>query len=327
MGLGAFARRALRDGLTQVDERALAPLLARFDKPALVSLLFHGVFESRREVESGVVHPQEAMMTSDFAQLIEYFSGEGYRFVGIDEIERGLPEGHYVCITFDDGYASTARIVGLLRAYSIPAAVFVSTDYVESGKRYWWDAVYDERMSRGASEGEIAREIAHLERKLPLEVDRYLTSEFGADALRPRSDLDRPLTAAELRALAADEHVTIGNHTSGHVVLAGRAPDIVRDELDAAQAYLRRTLGAAPTSVSYPEGAYDATTVAIARDLGFESGFTTARRRERLPVAGPRLYELGRFQLRASADLSRQLRATRSELRLTDAARHARRPG
>ena len=321
-----LARSAIRDGLTQLDERVLAPLLARFEKPALVSFLFHGVFESRQEVESGVVHPQEAMTTSDFAQLVEYFSGAGYRFVSSGEIEQGLAEGRYVCLTFDDGYASTARIVDLLRTYSVPATVFVSTSYVESGKRFWWDAVYDERSRRNASEGEIVREIAHLERQPPDEVDRYLTTEFGADVLRPRSDLDRPLTVAELRDLAADGHVTIGNHTAEHVVLSGRTADLVRGELEKAQAYLRRALGTAPRAVSYPEGAYDAGTLEVVRDLGFASGFTTVRRRERTPLSGARLLELGRFQPRRSADRSRQLRVARSELRLADLARRVRRP-
>ena len=322
-----LVQSAIRDGLTQFDERVLAPLGVRFEQPGLVSFLFHGVFETRSEVESGVAHPQEAMTTSDFERFIEYFSGVGYRFVSVTDIERGLDEeGRYVCMTFDDGYASTVRIVRLLRAYSVPAVVFVSTDYVESGKRYWWDTVWDERTRRGASASEIAREIGFLERQLPEAVDRHVAREFGPSAARPKSDLDRPLTAHELQELATEEHVTIGNHTAEHVVLAGLDPELARTQLEDAQHYLERTLGTPPTSVSYPEGAYDAATLEIARGLGFASGFTTVRRREQRPT-GPRLLELGRFQLRRSTDPTRQMRAARSELRLADAARGALRRG
>lgn len=318
--------RALRDGLIHLDERVLAPLGVRLERPALVSFLFHGVFASRDEVESGVVHPQEAMTTSDFEQLVEHFSGAGYRFVSVAEIERGLGEdGRYVCMTFDDGYATTTRIVELLRAYSVPAVVFVSTSYVESGKRYWWDAVYHERLRRGAGPAAVADEISVLERQLPDAIDAYLEREFGRRATRPLGDLDRPLTEAELRDLAADEHVTVGNHTARHVVLAGADADVVRRELDDAQRYLERTLGSAPTSVSYPEGAYDDAVLEIVRDLGFVSGFTTVRRKERAPVAGARLHELGRFQLRRGSSIARQARAVRSELRAADAARGIRR--
>ena len=324
----SLVQGAVRDGLTQLDELVVAPLSGRFEQPALVSFLFHGVFESRSEAASGVAHPQEAMTTSDFEQLVEYFSGAGYRFVSVAEIESGLEEqGRYACLTFDDGYASTARIVDVLRKYSIPAVVYVSTSYVDSGKRYWWDAIYDERSKRGAGERAIAREIGFLERRPPEEIDRYVEREFGQGASRPKSDLDRPLTPEELKHLASEEHVTVGNHTSEHAVLAGAGSGLVRKQLEDAQLYLERILGAVPTSVSYAEGAYDAETVTVVRDLGFASGFTTVRRRERLPIAGAQLLELGRFQLRRSADLTRQLRVARSELRLADAARGVLRRG
>jgi peptidoglycan/xylan/chitin deacetylase (PgdA/CDA1 family) len=268
------------------------------------------------------VHPQEAMTLADFDVLFEYFTGAGYRFVSVADIERGLdPSGRHVCITFDDGYASTARIVELLRRYSAPAAVFVSTGYVESGKRYWWDVVYEARSRRGASERDIGREIARLERAAPEVLDRHVVHEFGAAALEPRGDLDRPLTEGELRALAADEYVTIGNHTAEHVVLADRPAELVRRELSEAQMYFERTIGVTPTSVSYPEGAYDEAVIGIVRAMGFASAFSTLRRRERHPISTTRRYALGRFQLRRGSDLRRQLRALRSELRLADAAR------
>jgi peptidoglycan/xylan/chitin deacetylase (PgdA/CDA1 family) len=320
--------RTIREGLTQLDERIIAPVGARLERPALLSLLFHGVFESRDEAESGVVHPQEAMTLADFEALIEYFAHAGYRFVSVADVERGLdPRQRHVCITFDDGYASTLRIVELLRRYAVPAAVYVSTGYVESGKRYWWDVVYEARSKRGADEREIAREIRRLEREAADVVDRYLVDEFGAASTRPRGDLDRPLTEGELRELAAEELVTIGNHTAGHVVLSDRPAELVRRELAEAQAYLERTIGVAPTSVSYPDGAYDEDAVGIVRDAGYASAFTTVRRRERHPIAAERLYELGRFQPRRSSDLRRQLATMRSELRLADLARGLRRRG
>lgn len=325
MASGAIARN-IRDGLTAVDERVLAPIGARVERPALLSLLFHGVFETRAEAASGIVHPQEAMTVADFDTLFEYFSQAGYRFVSVGDVERGLdPTALHVCITFDDGYASNLRIVELLRRYSVPVAVYVSTRYVESGNRYWWDVVYEARCKSGATEAEIASEIVALERELPETVDRYLDAEFGAASTRPRGDIDRPLSEGELRKLAAEEHVTIGNHTAGHVVLADRPAELVHEELRAAQSFLERAIGVAPTTVSYPEGLYDADTVGIVRDLGFASAFTTVRRRERHPISAARLFELGRFQLRPGSDLRRQLRALRSELRLADLARGLRR--
>ena len=216
-------------------------------------------------------------------------------------------------MTFDDGYASTVRIVDLLRAYSVPAVVYVSTGYVESGKRYWWDTVWDERLRRGTSASEIAREIGFLESQLPAAVDRYLAREFGPSAARPK-------VTSTARSPRGSSRISRRRSTSRSATTRPSmwcspawTPSWRARELEDAQLYLERALGTPPTSVSYPEGAYDAATLGLARDLGFASGFTTVRRGSDTPP-GRRLHELGRFQLRGArseeADRSGSQRAS-----------------
>lgn len=64
----------------------------------------------------------------------------------------------------------------------MPATIFVSTNYVMSGKRYWWDTVYYERRRRGSTDDAIAREIAFLEMRKPERIHDYLLREFGTNA-------------------------------------------------------------------------------------------------------------------------------------------------
>lgn len=109
------ARRALRNAATFVDRR-VARVGLRLERPGLISLLFHAVFDSQEEIDSGVIHPQEAITSNAFKRFVEHFSDAGYRFVSLADVEDGLEaSGYYVCATFDDGYANNARILETLR--------------------------------------------------------------------------------------------------------------------------------------------------------------------------------------------------------------------
>ena len=67
----------------------------------------------------------------------------------------------------------------MLEEYGVPAAIFVSTDHVSRGRRFWWDTVYVERRRRGAPPDAIEREIAALKGRSPGSIDADLVSEFG----------------------------------------------------------------------------------------------------------------------------------------------------
>ena len=52
---------------------------------------------------------------------------------------RRIPD-RTVVITFDDGYADTIHDAApILAEHGIPATVFVSSDYVDSSREFWWD--------------------------------------------------------------------------------------------------------------------------------------------------------------------------------------------
>ena len=162
-----------------------------------------------------------------------------------------------------------------------------------------------------------------LGRELPAVIDGYLRREFGQGSTTPCEETDRPLRRDEVKMLSLDELVTIGNHTADHIPLTHLDDDGVREELLEAQGYLRDLTGAAPFVVAYPDGAHDADVVAVAREVGFRCGFTTRRRKERLPITADRLLRLGRFELDPGRDVDRQLLVIRSDLQLANSVRRA----
>jgi peptidoglycan/xylan/chitin deacetylase (PgdA/CDA1 family) len=109
---------------------------------------------------------------------------------------------------------------------------------------------------------------------------------------------DRPLSVAELHALADDGFVEIGCHTRTHPVLAGLAPQMQRQEIRHARRDLEAIIGTPVTSFSYPFGRradYDAGTVALIRDAGFSCACSTF---DGLVGARTDPFQLPRFQVR-----------------------------
>jgi peptidoglycan/xylan/chitin deacetylase (PgdA/CDA1 family) len=317
-------RGGARDALTLVD-RALSHVGERFERPSLISFLFHSVFADEREIRSDEVHPQEAVTAEDLRMLVEDFLARGYSFVAGTHIERGLDaSASCVWLTFDDGYANNLRLAELVREYEVPATLFVSTGYVESGRRFWWDTVYAERRRQGVSADRIDHELGLLTDCSLDDIDSYVAREFGADADRARSDLDRPLTRRELAELARVDGIEIGNHTVDHAVLPQLQVEQIEVQLRGAQEYLHEVVGAAPRSVSYPEGRCDARVIEAARAVGFAVGITTVPRKDRVPLDPERMLELGRFQLRSGESHRTQTRVIRSAVQAGNAVRRLR---
>jgi peptidoglycan/xylan/chitin deacetylase (PgdA/CDA1 family) len=317
--------RVARETLTRVD-LAVSHVGVQFERPALIALLFHSVFENDAEIETDVVYPQEAITRERLRCLVDNLLVAGYRFVATPDVERGLePGGRYAWLTFDDGYANNLRLVEVLAEYQVPATLFVATGYVESGRRFWWDAVYAERRRRGQPVDVVKREIESLRRRPVDAIAGYLEHEFGPDATRPRTDLDRPVTEEELKALAASPFVELGNHTVEHPLLDSLEAEAIERELRGAQTYLDRLTGTAPKAVSYPNGNYDARVIETVRALGLPVGVTTVRRKTRVPLAAEEKLELGRFQLDPVTGIEAQVRVLRSELPIANTLRRIKR--
>ena len=313
------ARRLLR-GL----DRGAAVAGLKLERPALISLLFHSIFDGPDELGLDLVHPQEGLTTEALRSCLEQFLAAGYEFVGVGDIEAGLETGRrYACLTFDDGYANNLRAVPILEEYGVPAAVFVASGHVERAKRFWWDVIWVERRRRGVSPATIEREIAVVKAGVS-DLDASLEREFGAGSSDPSSDLDRPLTPGELAQLAHHPLLTVGNHTVNHALLTTLDEEAVRDELVGAQEYIAGVTGLRPSAVAYPNGDVNREVAAIAGTLGLTVGFTTTPRKEALPVSSVQLLRLGRFQIRETIGLRMEVTAVRSGIQPLNSVRRAR---
>jgi peptidoglycan/xylan/chitin deacetylase (PgdA/CDA1 family) len=214
--------------------------------------------------------------------VLNYFLGHGYRFVSPTEIAAGLEaQGRYAWLTFDDGYANNLRAVEILREYGVPATFFISTNYVIEGKSFWWDVIHRERSRRGMTAEQCLAEIYALQTTPRRDIEAFICAEFGAAALQPIGDTDRPMTAAELRRFATEPLVTVGNHTADHALLTVLADDAVRDQITMSQTALREMTGTIAEVIAYPHGLCDDRVVRLASEGGLRMGAVVVPKKNR----------------------------------------------
>ena len=142
----------------------------------------------RAEMESGVVHPQEAMTTTDFDVLVEYFSDAGYRFVSVADIERGLdaagaPRLHDVRRRVREHASGSSRSCAGTR-FPRPCSSRRATSSRGSAS----GGTRSTTNARGVARARARSRARSLgwSASSPTAVDRYLAHEFGRDRARPK---------------------------------------------------------------------------------------------------------------------------------------------
>lgn len=298
---------------------ASAPLPVIKERGALLSFLFHSLFESEGELRSSVVDPQQGITGEMFREFVVHFCDQGYDFVSPRQILQGLePDGKYVLLTFDDGYFNNIRALPVMEEFNAPAVFFISSAHVQEGKAFWWDVAFREGRKRGKTEEEIRRGVICYKRMKTEEVELELRKEFGADALRPVGDLDGPFTPSELREFAGHRLISLGNHTKNHAILTNYNPAEAREQIQGGQEAIEQITGKRPEIISYPNGNSTAEIHQMAREIGLPLGVVVGGGKNPLPlnVKLPEAMKLKRFILWGDCEIDAQCRAARSSVSL-----------
>jgi peptidoglycan/xylan/chitin deacetylase (PgdA/CDA1 family) len=296
------------------------------ERGGLLVFLFHSLFRDEREIALNQVDPLDRTTSGQFLRFVEYYRNHGYRFITPDDLLGDLPpDGKYALITFDDGYYNNTLALPVLQQYEVPAVFFISTDHVEESKCFWWDVLYREQVVRGATPGQVYREGLGLKSRTTEQIEADLKARFGADAFRPRCDIDRPFTPAELSDFARQPFVRLGNHTANHAILTNYPPEELRAQVQRAQESLAAMTGISPRSIAYPNGARSPLVERTCGELGLRVGFTIRPAKNALPIdpRSPAALRLGRFTLDSHTTVEAQCRTYRSDLLLYGLFREA----
>jgi len=240
--------------------------------------------------------PDIATFRWQMALLARYFNVLPLS-AAVDALAHGKVPPRAVCITFDDGYASTHDLaLPILREFGLPATVFVTSGYV--GHDNMWNDRIVEAVRRFAGETLDLQALGHgllpcatlderqqAAKRLTLAA-KYLPQadrEALAEALEqqagssPRRAL--MLTPEMLRHLVA-QGIEIGAHTVSHPILAKVDDAQAAREMQESKTTLEAITSQPVRFFAYPNGKagidFDERHMQMARDAGFTAAFASS---------------------------------------------------
>jgi len=284
------------------NSRTAVRFLRALPATGAMVLRYHSVNDDpgwRREyIQSSLV-----VGTKAFDRQIEYLSSF-YDIVSLGDIvgrirEGMTPPGHWVAITFDDGYEDNARLATpILRKHGATATFYLTSGTIGDRELMWTVRLRRAIMRCGLD----AITVPFLEsRSVDLRTDatremaiKTLTSVLKrstAEELHEGMDqiveacggdvaTDRPVMmswdqAREMR----DAGMTIGGHTVHHYNLPCQSTDTVRMEIEDSKAAIEEALGETIEHFAYPNGRtsrhFEARSARAASEAGYRSAVTS----------------------------------------------------
>ncbi|WP_419709980.1 polysaccharide deacetylase family protein [Pseudomonas sp. NFX224] len=185
-----------------------------------------------------------------------------------------------VALTFDDGWRDNAvNAFPLLQKNQVPASIFLSTDFIGSRQRFWWESIGETLWN---SHGEKARLhliecLQQLDRPLPVlcndpDVQRRslallhflqnLKTLSPSELNRltdecPQDSLPQALDWHQVRSLEASGLIRFGPHGASHAILTGLDDQTLDEELSRSRQALLNGCNRPLPVYCYPNGDND----------------------------------------------------------------------
>ena len=202
-----------------------------------------------------------------------------------------------IVVTFDDGYRDNfLHAYPILKQYDIPATIFVTTGFVDSNQKFWWDQVFD--MLRGThkttldlgalkagtastfplgtsrQKTRVSEILIEWMRSLPParlpEILSFLRSSLGIPGSEPAGS-KLMLTWKQVQEMS-QHGIAIEAHTHSHRNLALLTESEVADEFRLSKNAIEKQIGRTIDGLAYPwglPGTYTDGVTRIAQQLGF----------------------------------------------------------
>jgi peptidoglycan/xylan/chitin deacetylase (PgdA/CDA1 family) len=251
----------------------------------------------------------ERVLAAQVAMLRELGLGPVTVSEGLRRLAEGRP-GHWVAMTFDDGYADNVeRALPILAGAGARATFYLTAGLIEERRAPWWDelahalarstrprlAWRDEALDLDLELSDHAsrrRALARLLPSLRAEPRRQAARlQSLKQALDVSSDAPCELATWDQAARLAEAGMEVGAHTLTHPFLDRLNAAEQAREIRGSVERIEARLGTRPVGFAYPGGAYDADSIAAVRDAGLAHAVTTRAGDNR---AGAAPFELAR---------------------------------
>jgi len=274
---------------------------------------YHRVVESFDRARQTTI-PAMLIITSMLEQHIEWMA-KRFTFVSLDDVGLHLATGNpfkkpAAAITFDDGYSEVYHnAYPVLKRKGIPAAVFVVTGLVGTGRPQVFDRLYSTLCQLHSNGAPLAKMVSYVIRSIgmnnlplerldakdhvPLRVMTALLTTFphntlekviaGLEASVPhaadRSEDMAPLTWDMIHTMHRGG-ITIGSHTQSHSLLTKESTERALSELSGSRRTLEQKLNAPIDHFAYPDGRFNPTVTQAVNAAGYRYAYGICQSRD-----------------------------------------------
>lgn len=244
--------------------------------------------------------------TRDFEKQITHLV-KNYKIISLDEIVHMIKNRRTlrrcVAITFDDGFRDNYEIAyPILRKYNIPATIFLTTSYIDSGTAPWF--IKFRYIFMKTEKNELRFRLDEKNILFPMHTKKakfaasdrvmaYLKSCPNEQRLSLLDKLYKKLEVNEFQGIdnlmltwkqikvMASHGISFGAHTVNHPILSRISIEMAEKEILNSKNTIEEEIGKPVTSFAYPFGKnpqYTPQIFPILQKLQFKCAFTTGLR-------------------------------------------------
>lgn len=192
-------------------------------------------------------------------------------------------------ISVDDGFGDNCAVMApLMRAFGLPATVFLATDFLDSERAPWPTQLsaivhqaqttrieypFAASLASAAERSAVAARIKKEWKTLEPEQRGAALTELAHHVKVSSLKTQPPLTWQEVREMRRGG-ITFGSHTVYHSLLPFVSKDAVVRELRDSKMRIEQELGEECRWLAYPNGDYDHEVIALAKRAGYGAALT-----------------------------------------------------
>jgi len=239
--------------------------------PALLICTYHRVCPSSSDY-------QYLSVSRDVFESHIKFVKDNSKVVSMQEGVKGLYERNsreiYAAINLDDGYMDNyTNAFPVLKKYSVPATIFLTTDFIGKSHIFWWDKVFNIISSIKASRMESGVETDRIDRvlvnKREDEIESFIQN-IGKRSEYKENHISCPMLGwAEIKKMS-NFGINFEAHTKTHKNLCLLKDKEAMEELVGSKKAIEDGLGKEVIGFSYPFGIFDERIKGLAKEAGFK---------------------------------------------------------
>ncbi|PCI14594.1 MAG: hypothetical protein COB71_02635 [Thiotrichales bacterium] len=272
----------------------------------VIILMYHRILEDD-DVLIASIQPGMYVTRSSFERQMAYVN-KYYEITSLEDLTKmwacdGFDRSKAYCVvTFDDGWRDNyLNAFDILKKYNIPATIFLATEYIDTGRRFWHETLVDifltnniDRVNAALSEAkqtiesssalqEITDSIRKVKRGESVIVDELIESlkKYSSEELeavlaaifKPSTRSEEMLNWNEIKEMG-QQNISFGSHTCNHEILTNIPLNKVQDELQKSGEELQGLDSYIPV-FCYPNGNYNDDIQRLVSESGYVAAVTT----------------------------------------------------